>query len=138
MEEIYLTQYNESQKLSVIIEGDQYSVWAYIVDNENEEMNILFHGFVCSKGLIVNTNEAVKLHLNQGAAPPLMREYANEYSIQNDISNDRLFIVWNHSIVKVFIDKIEFLILHIGKRKSYARGVSKTGPYGATLEEFYG
>ena len=70
----------------------------------NDEQELLFDGFLCSRGTIVDESEDVERYINNDLQPPLMESYKNEYSIHNSIVNSDLKIEWSGEEVKVYIN----------------------------------
>ncbi len=103
MNEIYISKINEEQNREVIIEGDDHSVWAYVLKHSDETIGLEFDGFVCSRGTVVESSDEVKMFIDKGISPPLMEKYANEFSIQNSIENEDIEINWIRNEIKVMV-----------------------------------
>src|SRR5690606_12792820 len=115
---------------------DIHTVWAYVIDITNNKDEIEFDGFICSRGTIIQTKDEIEAYINddQGFAPPLLAEYKNEYSIVNDLVESDIKIDWKHNIVRIFIKGIEYLLMDLDSKKSYSKGISKSGSYGIPLK----
>ncbi len=130
MDGIYKSLEIDEEK-SLVIEGDDHSVLAYIVNSEKGE--ILFDGFVCSRGTIVDSSAEIKEFIDNGIAPPLLAEYENRYSVQPYITNDSILIELTDTNIKVYLDETVFTDLDLVSGTSYSKAVQKDGPYGLAL-----
>lgn len=113
MSEIFEFRGNDKQGREVIVEGDDHSIWAYVFKHFNEGAVLEFDGFVCSLGTIVESSEEVKDFIDRNMSAPLMKKYANEFSIQKGIVNKNIEIEWNEDEVVVKVRNAVFLILVI-------------------------
>ncbi|WP_232124628.1 hypothetical protein [Tenacibaculum finnmarkense] len=118
------------------MQGDIHSVWAYVIDITDNKDEIEFDGFICSRGTLIQNKEEIGTYINddQGYAPPLLIEYKNEFSIINDLIESDIKIDWKDNIVRVYMKGIEYLLMDLDTKKSYSKGISKSGPYGIPLE----
>ena len=73
---------NKNVNRNLVIDSDKHSVWAYVLNHQNQ---IEFDGFLCSLGTLVESNEEVKEFIEKDLQPPLMKNVANEFSIQNEL-----------------------------------------------------
>lgn len=135
---IFISDSNEDLSKAIIIDGDQHSVWAYILEIDGENQNLIFDGFICSRGTIVKDGAEVKKYISQDFQPPLMKKYKNEYSVQESLSDEHFTIEWDTSKleVKVKLKNELYLIMNILKKESYSKATSMTGPYGIMIEEY--
>ncbi|WP_375238886.1 hypothetical protein [Aurantibacter sp.] len=131
--EIYLTVFNESEKRNLIIDSDQHSIWAYLLDSQNQ---IEFDGFLCSRGTLVESNEKVKEFIEMDFQPPLIKRVANEFSIQIGITNENIKIDWKNNLIRILINDTEFLKMDTLNKKSYSKAISEKSVYGIPITEF--
>ncbi|WP_405369818.1 hypothetical protein [Nonlabens sp. Asnod2-A12] len=132
-EEIYIS--DSFGDFNVVVEGDEHSLWAYVFENVNEEYQILCDGFICSRGLIVQSNEDVKTYIEKGSQPPLMEEYASTVAVQENLSPTDISISINMVEIIVEVKNIPFLKIDFEHLKPYSKAVSKDGPYGFAWRE---
>ena len=123
--EIYLEEYTEIENRYLVIESDHHAVWAYVLDENNQ---IEFDGFLFSRGTFVDSSENIKEFIGKGFQPPLMKSFANEFSVQRRMTNENLKIVWESSLVRNLIDNVEFSRMDTLNRISYSKATSKKGP----------
>jgi len=135
MNEIYLSKINEEQNREVIVEGDDHSVWAYVLKHSEESIGIEFDGFICSRGTLVESSKEIKDYMNNAISAPLMKRYSNEFSIQREIENKDIEIDWNGNEISIKLNGIDFLIMDLKNRKSYSKSISENGPYGIPITE---
>ena len=135
MNEIYLSEINEKQNREVVVEGDDHSIWAYVLKHSEESIGIEFDGFICSRGTLVETSKEIKEYINKAISAPLMKRYSNEYSVQSGIKNENIKIDWNGNEISIKLNGIDFLIMDIENRKSYSKSTSEKGPYGIPITE---
>ena len=135
MNEIYLSKINEEQNREVIVEGDDHSVWAYVLKHSEESIGIEFDGFICSRGTLVESSKEIKDYINNAISAPLMKRYSNEFSIQREIENKDIEIDWHGNEISIKLNGIDFLIMDLKNRKSYSKSTSENGPYGIPITE---
>lgn len=117
--------------MNLVIEGDEHSIWAYLTDEETND--VVLDGFICSLGTIVESTSEVKAYIDSGFAPPISKQFSNEYTIQSDIKVSDIKVNWTSKNVLVAINHVEFLRMNWLTKVSYCRGVSSSGPYGQPL-----
>ena len=137
-EEIFVSAINERLERAIIIDGDEHSVYAYCMKMIGDEQELMFHGFICSRGTVVNLSKDVGMFINQDLQPPLMEEYRNEYSVGESILNEDFRIEWEEKekVIKVFLSDVLYLIMDMESQTSYSKSVSKEGPYGRPIDEY--
>jgi hypothetical protein len=135
MTEIYLTKLIENGSREIVVEGDDHSIWTYVISHNDERKGIEFDGFVCSRGTMVLDSEEVKKYIDSDFAPPLMKEYSNEYSIQREIEGKDIEISWCGDYVSVILKGVEFLVMDLKKQQSFSKSTIKIGPYGIPIDQ---
>ena len=131
-EKIFISQMIEELDKSIIIEEDENSIWAYLM---NKDFKLIeFDGFLCS---IQPPTDSYDKKDIQKKPPPLINEYANEFSYLPTIRGDQIRIETDieNQLVKIMISNDLYLRLDLEAKKSYSKGLSKDGPYGLTLNE---
>jgi hypothetical protein len=131
-EPVYISKYLDLLKKDLIIEEDKHSIWTYLLDSENDN-KIILDGFICSNGTLVRKPSDVKEYIDKDFAPPLSEDYANEFSIQKNLSESDFKIETDKNNVTIYIMDSKFVILDLDRLKSYSKSVSKSGPYGEPL-----
>lgn len=134
--EIFISEINDQINKALVIDGDQHTVWAYCMEMINDEQELLFNGFLCSRGTIVNKSEDVKRYIGNDLQPPLLETYTNEYSIHNSIVNSDFQIEWKSEVVKVYINQTLYLIMDMKNRISYSKSINQEGPYGIPISKY--
>lgn len=137
-EEIFLSEVNEHLERAIVIDGDQHTIWAYCLKKVNDKQELLFDGFICSRGTVVKNSQEVKNFIDNDLQPPLMDKYVNEYSIHQSLCSEDFKIEWNNAsyMIKIFINDILYLVMDINKGISYSKSILKEGPYGRTINEY--
>ncbi len=128
MEPIFLSQFNSELDRHLVIEGDEFAVWAYILNSAED--NIEIDGFLCSRGLILDALKEVETYIEKGMAPPLSKEYANEFSIHAELETEDITVAWEADSVFILIKGEEYLELDLTEKKSYSKAIAMAGPYG--------
>ena len=129
---IYISEVNENIGLAIIIESDEHSVWAYILNVKDSQQKLVFAGFVCSRGTVVKESSEVQSYVEKGIAPPLMHEFKNEFSILDSLSTNDFFVEWLEyaNEVRVEVKEELYLIMDYSAKVSYSKSISVNGPYG--------
>lgn len=137
-EEIFVSEINETIERAIIIDGDEHTVWAYLLKMVNEEQELLFEGFICSRGTIVDESTDVNEYIDKGFQPPLLRNYRNEFSMHKNLTNEDFEIIWEieNNRVKVLLKKELYLIMDYKHESSYSKSISNEGPYGKLINEY--
>ena len=133
MSDIYKSEILEDPNLVVIVEGNEYSVFAYIMKNSNTEPIILQDGFLCSRGTILQSASEIQEYIKNGVSPPLISEFSNDYSVVEKISNESINIAFENNMVKIYINEDLYLKMDINTGISFSKALSKEGPYGRPL-----
>jgi len=128
--DIYITRHIDLIQKDIVIEGDEHSIWAYLLDSEN---NIVLDGFVCSRGTIVDSTTLVKDFIDKGFAPPLSKDFKNDFSIQSDLNSADISIKVNKRVIEVLIFDEVYLTMDYMNLKSHSKSISKSGAYGLPL-----
>jgi len=115
----------------IIIEEDEKSIWAYLVDNNG---NLIQDGFLCSTGALVETKEQVKQAIDKGLAPPLLKNYQNDFSIQKNLTEADFRIDWvSENEISISIKGTPFLHIVKNKNISNSLAIGDDGPYGKRI-----
>lgn len=133
MTEIYLTKLIENGNREIVVEGDEHSIWTYVINHEDVSNGIELDGFVCSRGTLLHDSKEVEKYIESDFAPPLMKEYSNKYSIQRDIEDRDIEISWSGNLISIDLKGVEFLVMDLKKRQSFSKSVVKIGPYGIPI-----
>jgi len=131
MNDIFLSENNSQLQMNFLIESDEHSIWGYLIDAVTNE--IIQDGFLCSKGTILGSTAEVKSFIDSGIAPPISKQYSNEYTIQPYIQENEIRINWTTEVVEVFVKEVRFLSMNWLTKKSCSLTVSTPGPYGHPL-----
>ena len=132
-EQIYIALHFDSINKDLIIEEDDHSIWAYILDSERDN-KIVLAGFICSTGTIVKKSSDVKEFIKKDFAAPISEDFINSFTIQKDLQEADFKIDISDSKVTIFIKDTRFVILDFVHSNSYSKSVSKPGPYGLPIE----
>ena len=131
MNDIFLNQSNSQLNMNFVIEGDDHSIWTYLTNELSNE--VIQDGFLCSRGTILASTSEVKKFIDSGVAPPISKQYSNEYTLQPDIQEKEIMINWTTDTVEVFVNEMKFLSMNWRTKMSYSLGISTPGPYGNPL-----
>ncbi len=132
MENLYLSEYLEEIEKHIVIEGDEHTIYAYLLNNDAEN-TIILSGFVCSRGTLVDSLEAVETYLEKGFAPVLAKPFANEFSVEKEVKAEDIDIDFEDNAITVTINHIIFLVIDLEQGKSFSLGLAEEGPYGFPL-----
>ena len=125
---IFIQNRNPFGHENLIIEEDENSIWAYLIDNEDQ---LIMDGFICSTGKLVESSEEIKTAMDKGSAPPLLSKFKNEHSIQKSLNENDLSIEWvSEDELIVSINENQFLRMIKSSRESYSKAINNDGPYG--------
>jgi HSP20 family molecular chaperone IbpA len=130
--DIFLTLYNDEENYSLVIDGDEHSIWVYVLNSEGD---IYFEGFLCSRGTVAKTSEEIEEYISQNFQPPLLKEFENKFSIQQNIDKENIEIKWKNGQIHISINQVEFLKMDILNKTAYSKSISSEGPYGIPLIE---
>jgi len=128
---IYIKEVNPNNDITLIIEEDIYSIWAYLLNDTSE---IIQDGFICSTGHLVNSQEEIKNAIDNGLAPPLLKNFANEHSIQTNLNENDIEFEWqSKDEITVKIYGTKYLRMNIGTNESFCFAINRDGPYGKKM-----
>lgn len=128
--EIFIAEFNPNESRHLIIESDKHSVWAYVLNSENQ---IEFEGFICSLGTLVDSTLDIERFINNELQPPLSKNAANEFSIQKGIQKTDFKIDWCNNLINIYINEVIFAIMDTLNQKCYSKSISESGAYGIPL-----
>ena len=131
MDDIFLSHHNYQLQLNLLIESDEHSIWAYLIDDTSNET--IQDGFLCSKGTILASSTEVKSLIDSGLAPPISQQYANQFTLQPNIQEKDIKVNWSDETVEILLHEVLFLRMNWQTKKSFSRSVSTPGPYGNPL-----
>lgn len=133
MAELYLSNYSQELDRVVVVEGDEHSVWAYVLTPDQKGID--FDGFLCSRGTLAKNSEEIKSYMEAGCAPPLFAELSTESAIQEDLQTEDIQILWEEQAANIFIRQELFLVMDIATKTAYSKAVKEDSPYGMVLRE---
>lgn len=131
--DLYMSYHLAEIGRTLVIEGDGFSAWVYLLQEDDETID--FSGFLCSLGTLVESDADVERFLQEGNQPPLLKEFANEFSVVEDVvAEDIVVDMLNEENLTVSLRGQQYLLLDIEEKQSYSIAVSQDGPYGFKLE----
>jgi|GEM_PF-6751183 len=128
MEDLFISSYDANSDHHLVIEGDEEAVWAYLLNADNQ---ILLHGFLCS---LKEPVDELEIPVDKGKPPPLVKRFANEYSVIPDLKEEQVQVKWSGRRAYVHIDECLYLVVDIDTRRAASKALSKPGQYGFPLE----
>ena len=130
-EGIFITSTDSISGRTLMIEEDEYSIWAYMLNKDIEGID--FDGFLCSvvdpKSITINPKEATK----NGNSPPLTNEFSNKYSYIKNINSNDIEISWKDNRIEIKLKKEIYLVMDLETKTSYSKALAKDCYYGNTL-----
>ena len=129
---VYISKHLDLINKDLIIEEDKHSIWTYLLDAGKDKKSI-GDGGICSNGTMVKKASDINEYIDNNFAPPLSEEYANEFSIQNNLIESDFKIETDKNSVSIYITDSIFVILDLDRLISYSKSVAKSGPYGEPL-----
>ena len=131
---ILFESYNSELEKIVILDNDEHSVWAFVMDNETQEIE--FDGFVCSISEPFSSEKEVEKLLDEGFAPAITTEYAGSECVMSDILEKEFSAVWHDSgYLEISINDNTHVIMDLEEQITYSRAIGKDGPYGLSLND---
>ena len=129
MTNIFIESISPDEKYLCIVESDDYSVWAYLHDIQQN--NVIGEAPVCSIVELMELEKFKEFYKGQ-CAPPLVKGYADEKAIYPNMTNDRLDILWqvNGTSVLVTIDDEPFSMILNNEKLGYSKAIITDGPLG--------
>lgn len=133
-EYILLESYNSELNQIVILDNDDYSIWAFVMDSETQEIE--FDGFVGSLEKPLATEAEVEKLLEEGFAPAITQEYASENCLISDALEKEFSAIWHDSgVVEILIDGVTQTLMDLEEQISYSKAIQTDGPYGLVLTD---
>jgi hypothetical protein len=130
--DLYLSFHLAEIGRTLVIDGDGFSVYAFLLKEDDETID--FDGFLCSTGTLVENEAEVARFIQEGNQPPLMKQFANEYSVVTDLKADEVGVeVLDEDTLAVSIRGKQYLLLDIAEKQSYTIAVTEDSPYGYVL-----
>lgn len=133
-EYILLESYNAELNKIVILDNDDYSIWAFVMDSETQEIE--FDGYVASLDKPFESEEEVEKLLEDGFAPAITTEYASKDCQIENVLKKEFSAVWHDSgFVEIQIDGVTQVLMDLEEEISYSKAIEKDGPYGMKLDD---
>ena len=130
-DKIFMTSTDAESGRTLMIEEDEYSIWAYILKPNMEGVD--FDGFLCAivdpNSLNIHPEDATK----NGNGTPLTAHYSNQYSYMRNVSSKDIHIYWKQDQIEIKLKKEIYLIMDLKTKASYSKALSKDCYYGYTL-----
>jgi hypothetical protein len=129
---ILLESYNSEQGKILILDNDEHSIWAFVMDAETQE--IIFDGFVCSLSEPFTSEKEVEKLLEEGFSPAITKEFASDFAHQPKALEKEFSAEWqDDGYVFIYIDSELILVMDLEEEVSYSKSVKENGPYGLVL-----
>lgn len=137
-EELFISEFNEHLARAIVISGDEHSVWAYCMKVNDEGQELLFHGFICSRGTILEDFSEIEDYVKIDLQPPLMAAYQNEFSIQEPLDNTDFKIEWYEQSgeAQIYLKGLLYLVMDMTNHITYTKSITEEGPYGIPLSVY--
>jgi hypothetical protein len=129
---ILLESYNSDLGKIVILDNDEHSVWAFMLDAETQEIE--FDGFVCALSPPFKSEKEVEKLLEDGFSPAITAEYASALAHQPDALAKEFTADWQEDgYLFIYLGEELFLVMDLEEELSYSKSVGADGPYGMAL-----
>ncbi|HLZ17700.1 MAG TPA: hypothetical protein VKQ08_11695 [Cyclobacteriaceae bacterium] len=128
--DIFLSDYDPGTNHHLVVESDHCVVWAYLLTGDTQQ--ILMDGIVCS---LIEPAEDWGEAIDKTKPPPLLKRFANTYSVLPQLREDQFRIQWTGHEVRVYIDETLYLVMDLHLRTSRSKALSLAGRYGLPLED---
>lgn len=126
--------YNGDAGKILVIDNDEHSIWAFLMDSETQE--ILFDGFVCALSQPFENEAAVESLIEEGGAPAITKEFASDLAVQADALDKEFAAEWeDDGYVFVYLGEELVLVMDLEEEVSFSKAVKKDGPYGYALTD---
>lgn len=126
--------YNSELGKLVVIDNDEHSVWAFLMDAETQEIEL--DGFICALSQpFVSQSEVEKL-LEDGFAPAITKEFASEFAYQPNALEKEFVAEWQEDgYLFIYLDGELVLVMDLDDEVSFSKSISENGPYGLALTD---
>jgi hypothetical protein len=131
---ILLESYNSENGKILVVDNDEHSIWAFLMDAETQEIE--FDGFVCSLSEPFKTEEEVEKLIEDGFSPAITQAFASEYAHQPKALEYELNAEWqDDGYVFVYLNEELVLVMDLEENISFSKSVKENGPYGMALTD---
>ena len=132
-EDIYLSVHLPQHNRTVVLEGDGFSLWVYLLNEEQE--GVEFSGLVCSLGKISTDMEEVQRFAKEGNQPPLHQDYAAELAVQEGLDQEGIRVEeLDDNLIVIYLDDEPFVKIDPENKLVYSKALKEAGPYGHPFE----
>ncbi len=126
--------YNSEINKLVIIDNDEHSIWAFLMDSETQEIE--FDGFVCALTAPFENEDAVEKIIEEGGAPAITQEFASEFALQANALEKEFTTEWgDDGYLFIYMDGELVVVMDLEDQVSFSKSVKQDGPYGLALTE---
>lgn len=133
-EYVLYESYNSERGKIVLLDNDENSIWAFILDGETQEIE--FDGFVCSLTEPFANETDVEKILEAGGAPAITKEFASEFALQPDALTKEFAAEWqDDGYVFIYLDGELVLVMDLEEEVSFSKSIAENGPYGLALTD---
>jgi len=129
-DQIFLTSTEPTTQRTLIVEGNAYSVWVYVLSIDKESVD--FEGYLCS---LIDPKLSLDLPFEKknGSKVSLPASLANSYSYVKDLNRKDIKVVWNKELVSIYIKNTPYLVMNLSTKMCYSKALSKDCSYGNAL-----
>ena len=125
---LFISSDSVNGKLSLVIEEDKFSIWAYIYDMKARRVSSSCFLFSKIKPLL----KLDYSKLDSESPPPLTIEFANDLSVIKKVDENDFEIAWqiNNDSALVYFKSQLICYLEVGENRGYTKTLNKDGLYG--------
>jgi hypothetical protein len=135
-EDLYLSVHLTQSNRTVVLEGDGFSVWIYVLNEQQEGVD--FSGILCSLGKLSANEEEIQRFISEGNQPPLLAEYASEEAVINDLDPEDIRIEeLDDDLIMVYIEDEAYAQIQPLEKLVFTKALSQSSPYGEPFVHNY-
>ena len=118
---------NQTNKLSLVIEDNGNSVWAYLLSEENEFISDAFVFSPIQPLDVLNLED-----IQNGNPPTLTKEYATEVAVKSDFQESDFEVVWSNAAndIAIIFNNSPIAAIYKDHKSGYSKSLIKTGGFG--------
>lgn len=131
---VLLEDYSVEYGKIVVIDNDDHSIYAFILDAETQEIE--FDAYICSLSEPFENEEDVQDLIDLGFAPAITYEFASDEAVIPDALQKQFEARWiEDGWLEILLDGNLITLIDLDEEQSYCKSIAEDGPYGYEFKD---
>ena len=131
---VLLEEFSAEHGKIIVLDNDEYSIWAFVLDAQTQEIEI--DVFVCSLSQPFEDEEEVEQMIENGYSPAITTFFASDSAVKPNALKSEFSVKWiEDGWLELFMDDQLVVMIDLDQEEAFTKAVCEDGPYGLVFRD---